>query len=157
MNSDAQGSSSSGSGTFTASIVYKEEWRKIPVKFYEGYYEISSFGNVRRIRSARGASKNKDIRQITMGGYYNVHLSKWNIVRCFHIHSLVALAFLGPQPQGTVVNHKDGKKKNNHFQNLEYISPKKNSDHYWNRVHKALVQVRVPVDFRESINEEVGA
>src|SRR5262249_26053802 len=41
----------------------------------------------------------------------------------------VALAFLGPPPFKKNVNHKDGQKKNNNLDNLEYLSQKDNLAH----------------------------
>ena len=56
-------------------------------------------------------------------GYETVCLSrgsgteKWPTV-----HSLVAATFLGPRPKGMTINHKDGDKRNNRLDNLEYAS-----------------------------------
>ena len=43
------------------------------------------------------------------------------------VHRLVAEAFCGGS--GEVVNHKDGNKRNNHFENLEWCSYAENNDH----------------------------
>jgi hypothetical protein len=40
------------------------------------------------------------------------------------VHQLVALAFLGPPPEGQVVHHKDGDPTNNRIENLAYVSRK---------------------------------
>jgi hypothetical protein len=37
--------------------------------------------------------------------------------------------FVGPPPPGHVVNHLDGIKVNNRIDNLEYCTPKENSEH----------------------------
>lgn len=49
--------------------------------------------------------------------------------KAVRVHSLVAQYFIGPRPKGMQVNHKDGNKTNNHYSNLEYVSPKQNIVH----------------------------
>lgn len=65
------------------------------------------------------------------GGYLKVVL--WDRVtrKRFNrfVHRLVAQAFI-PNPNGhRYVNHKDGDKKNNKLDNLEWVSPKENTAH----------------------------
>jgi hypothetical protein len=50
------------------------------------------------------------------------------------VHQLVMLAFVGP-PNGLWINHLDGDGTNNHLSNLEYCTPKRNSEH---AVHTGL-------------------
>lgn len=93
-----------------------EIWKDI--KGYEGLYQVSNFGNVRRFY------KNKKIKNIkpvlTPHGYYVVNLSKNQNARMWFVHKLVALAFLGESQLS--VNHKDENKANNNLENLEYLS-----------------------------------
>lgn len=46
---------------------------------------------------------------------------------CVTVHSLVAQAFLGPRPEGMVVDHIDGDKTNNSVTNLHYVTSLENS------------------------------
>lgn len=45
------------------------------------------------------------------------------------VHRLVMITFVGPVPLGLEINHKDGNKKNNKLENLEYVSRSENKKH----------------------------
>lgn len=71
-------------------------------------------------------------------GYLQIGLRVGKKVHRKYIHVLVALTFLGrPKKHNLEVNHKDRNKKNNHVDNLEYITHKANMRHW--RVHKATL------------------
>lgn len=91
----------------------KEIWR--PVVGYEKQYEVSNFGNIRRIR-------NLLYRFIEKRGYYLVRISKNGRLKSHRLHTLVAAAFHGQRSQGSVVHHIDGNKLNNNAANLEYLT-----------------------------------
>lgn len=56
----------------------------------------------------------------------------------FLIHRLVAMTFIGlPNNNKLQVNHKDMNPSNNHYSNLEWVTPKENSDHAWQNGRKA--------------------
>ena len=61
--------------------------------------------------------------------YMHIVLTKDGKRNTFKIHQLVAMAFLGHQPNGhdIVVNHIDNNGLNNHVDNLELVSPRYNS------------------------------
>lgn len=46
-----------------------------------------------------------------------------------YLHKLVALAFIPNIQNKPCCNHKDGNKLNNHFSNLEWVTPKENVQH----------------------------
>jgi hypothetical protein len=96
----------------------------------DGAYSISEDGDVRRDRPARGATVGATIRQVDdRNGYRRVGLSINGRPKYHWTHHLVAAAFLGARPAGMQINHIDGNKTNNHYSNLEYVSPSANMQH----------------------------
>lgn len=95
-----------------------EEWRDVPG--YDGYYQISSHGNIRSIRKEMKPVDNSR-------GYLRVGLVKNKTYKWRSIHSLVIEAFIGPRPDGMQVEHIDHNKKNNFVGNLRYCTPKENT------------------------------
>lgn len=108
-----------------------EEWR--PVVGYEGLYEISDRGRVRRSgNDALGRPRYIGrILALTLfkQGYVKINLYKNSQVKTKKVHCLVAEAFIGPKPLGMDTNHKDGNKTNNCISNLEYITRRANCRH----------------------------
>lgn len=104
-----------------------EEWRDIPC--YEGEYQVSNIGNVRSLdrilskpNAVRGyprAVKGKVLRPGNTNGYLAVSLSGEQ----HYVHHLVALAFIGPRPEGLEVCHNNGIKSHNFQENLRYDTP----------------------------------
>lgn len=100
----------------------KEIWKDI--QGYEGLYQVSTLGRVKRVTTGRilKGSKDKD-------GYLMVRLSKNNIKSDKAIHRLVAQAFI-PNPENKLeVNHIDENKTNNSLYNLEWMTRKENINH----------------------------
>jgi hypothetical protein len=58
-----------------------------------------------------------------------VCLSRDGHIRQPQVHRLVTVTFLGPAPDGYEVNHRDGHKRNNALDNLEYLTPEENRRH----------------------------
>ena len=110
----------------------EEEWRDIPG--YEGLYQVSSLGRVRSVgvtdtcRSRRGKVFHRyhPGRVLSLEGnnssipYYAVQLFRDGRRKRFLVHRLVALAFLGPLPEGKEVRHLDNDYRNNAVDNLVY-------------------------------------
>lgn len=95
----------------------KEEWR--PIAGFEGIYEVSSEGRVRRVKE--GA--NKILKPYSnKKGYLGVDLHDCGRRLSAKIHRLVAAAFI-PNPMGYLeINHKDENKANNAAKNLEWCT-----------------------------------
>lgn len=118
-----------------------ETWKDI--KNYEGYYQVSNLGNIRSIDRIvkQTNSKNKDKFQynhykgvilktfINNSGYECITLTKSSKSRNFLVHRLVAEAFLEKTILDSVINHKDENKINNIVENLEWCTPKYNSNY----------------------------
>lgn len=88
-----------------------EEWRD--VIGYEGLYEVSDWGRVRRNGKILKPFKDRY-------GYFQVSLYKNGIMRAFTIHRLVAYAFINNPNNYPEINHKDEDKTNNCVDNLEW-------------------------------------
>lgn len=97
-----------------------EIWKDI--EGYEGLYQVSNLGRVKRVRSGRIRTQ-----KIAKNGYCQVNLSKNNQVNFYLVHRLVANAFI-PNPNNLPqVNHKDENKTNNHIENLEWCTQSYNN------------------------------
>lgn len=113
----------------------EEIWKPIPG--YEGLYEVSNLGRVKRLgreyvdsRGGKRAIETKIMSQFeskTRGGYLYVSLIKDRKKSCMRVHRLVARAFLGEPPtEDHQVDHIDGDRTNNRIDNLEYVTRREN-------------------------------
>lgn len=105
-----------------------ENWKSI--KGYESIYEVSDLGRVKRVFGNVRILKNKK----KGNGYLFVGLSYKGIVKYFHIHRLVAEAFIENKENKPCVNHKDLDKENNTIKNLEWVTYKENSAHAFENI-----------------------
>lgn len=94
------------------------------IKDYEGYYAITSDGEVLSTRYNRTLKPRP-----TEDGYLQVVLCVRGDQKPFYVHRLVAQAFV-PNPEGLPeVNHIDENKNNNDVSNLEWVTAKDNCNH----------------------------
>lgn len=115
-----------------------ERW--LPVVGYEGLYEVSDLGSIRRLprqaetRGRWGSARiTLDLRVMTLStttaGYRYIGLRQPNKPAKKHlVHRLVLAAFVGPA-EGRQGNHLDGDKSHNALANLEYCTSKENLRH----------------------------
>lgn len=115
-----------------------EEWRPV----MDGALEVSSAGKVRR--PGKGLARAHD----TVAGYPSVSCRIEGKGREFLVHRLVAAAFLGPCPDGKEVNHRDGDKRNNAMDNLEYVTRSENVRHARTIDHSRITREHCPVMIR---------
>lgn len=96
-------------------------------KYDFSLYEISNYGN---IRNTKRGTYCKPL--IGLDGYLLTTLHDQNTNKGISksVHRLVAITFIeGRTEEKKWVNHKDENKLNCHSKNLEWVTPKQNSDH----------------------------
>lgn len=119
----------------------EETWK--PVKGYEGLYEVSSMGRVKRVarmidysnkrfsKDTQMSIREKILSPVKIGSskekYFAVNLrNKSGERKLRKVHRLVAEAFI-PNPGGLPqIDHKDGNKNNNSVSNLEWVTCEEN-------------------------------
>lgn len=109
-------------------------WKDI--KDFEGLYQISDRGEVKSLsRSVKGpygsvhTLKEKLLKPWDAGGYNRVTLRKDGRESFVAVHRLVATAFIDNPNHLRVVNHKNGNKKDNRVENLEWCTDTENQLH----------------------------
>ena len=117
-----------------------ETWKDI--KGYEGLYQISNYGRVKRVPTEvwNGHTyfeyKGKVLKVLkNKNGYNAVCLCKHGKVKRVYIHRLVAEAFIENPSNHSEINHKDENKENNHIDNLEWCDRSYNNT-YGGRAQK---------------------
>ncbi|WAX14850.1 DNA endonuclease [Enterococcus phage EF36P1] len=100
----------------------EEVWKD--VAGYEGLYQVSNLGRVKRATTGKVLKGYKNTTE-----YLGVNLCKNGKHKTHKIHRLVAQAFI-PNPENKPqVNHIDEDKTNNMASNLEWMTAKENSNH----------------------------
>jgi len=106
----------------------EEIWKTVPSN---DDYAVSNFGHIKRTRWVNGAKRaGRSLGYNCESGYREVAFYDTKHRKTVRlIHQVVAEAFLGPCPPGKEINHKDGNKRNNRLDNLEYVTPSQNIRH----------------------------
>ena len=98
-------------------------WKKIIIDNIETNYSVSEDGII------RNDNTNKILSQRIQQGYCHVGLTINGKAKSCRVHRLVAQAFI-PNPENKpYVNHIDGIRSNNNVENLEWCTPKENTQH----------------------------
>lgn len=95
----------------------------VSVKGYDGLYQVSNLGRIRRIHGKVLSPKPGKL------GYKIVALHMNGYAKKYLVHRLVAEAFIPNTDNKPYVNHIDGDKSNNVVTNLEWVTPSENSKH----------------------------
>lgn len=134
-----------------------EVWK--PVNGFEGRYEISSHG---RLKSLPKWNKNRLSGYLrkekmlspknTIKGYLNYELSLWDgTSKTFKRSRLVAMHFVPNPDNKDQVNHKDGVRSNDYYENLEWVTQSENIQHsYDNLGRKAAYKDKFGKDHNQS-------
>lgn len=100
---------------------------------YNSYYSVyvSKEGLIFKVKSGKLVLCNM---VPDRDGYYRVSLSRMSQYakehksrHCVHVHKIIANTFLGEQPKGLVIDHKDRNRQNNTMENLHYVTVKENA------------------------------
>lgn len=103
-----------------------EEWLPYTVPPFDGKYEVSSAGRVRRngkILAQSSSNSKKD------NWYRVITIHKDNVGKTMRVHRLVAQTFLANPEGKPQVNHLDGNKTNNNVSNLAWATAAENERH----------------------------
>ena len=102
------------------------------IEGYKGLYQISNLGNVKSLHCNKEKIMKLTIRSKNYP-YYFVGLLKNGKRKYFAVHRLVAMMFI-PNPNNyEQVDHLDGNKLNNNVENLEWVTPKENTNRAWQK------------------------
>lgn len=111
-------------------LVGVERW--YPIAGYDGVYEVSTFGQVRRVVAGRGCHGEypKILKTpATRDGYPTVRLSKDGKAKTFNVHVIVAETFIGSKPgPDSEVDHVDTNRSHNCAANLQWVTKYTNLD-----------------------------
>jgi len=112
-----------------------ELWTSVPG--YDGFYEVSNYGNVRSLtrvvpygRHSGMTYKGRDLKLFMCGSYLGAKLSRAGVTKTAYVHELVMLAFDGPRPKldgECQIRHLDGQHLNNVLSNLKYGTARENA------------------------------
>lgn len=112
---------------------------------YEGFYEISNFGTIRKKTTKRVRKpKEKD-------GYIYYTLCKNKVNRFVSLHRILFFSFNRNADQSLIVNHIDHNKKNNTLSNLELVSIRENVTHGKLRKNKTSKHIGVYYSQRDKV------
>jgi hypothetical protein len=122
-----------------------EVWRDIVESKFTEFYSVSDHGRVKRKAHSTEVlfmGKTPCVRNYEeriCKQYIHAHYNYYPTVLLYDkeknksvprsVHSLVAKAFLNKLPHHQCVNHKDCNKKNNHVDNLEWVTTQENIKH----------------------------
>ena len=109
----------------------EEKWKFIPG--YDGYYKASTLGQIKSIEriDCRGQKRKSMIlkQRTDKDGYKVLSLSKKGKNRLYLVHRLIAITFIDNPNNKPQINHINEDKTDNRTENLEWCTPKENTNH----------------------------
>jgi hypothetical protein len=122
-----------------------EEWKDI--KDFEGLYQISNYGRVKRLGYWRNHIARNQCSTFRSTYYVKEHILKikkdnYSRVQLYasadnnklvSIHKLVALHFIPNLENKPIVDHKNNNTYDNRVDNLQWVTHKENADYSWQR------------------------
>lgn len=127
---------------------------------YEGLYQVSSLGRVKKLpepkrKDKKGRIWGRDGRMLSPGrnskGYYSITLTKNKMPQSIKLHRLVLTHFKPNPSELPEINHIDGNKLNNNIDNLEWCTRQQNIDH---AVQNKLMYTRRGAECSKKLTEE---
>lgn len=106
----------SGFESSGSNVAEHGEWRVVPG--YKGRLQVSSKGFVKQFKQRGGYWWDAKQPAPNPNGYVIVYDNK----KPLRVHTLVALAFVGPRPAGCTVDHIDRNRSNNNASNLRWAT-----------------------------------
>ena len=106
----------------------------LPLRGFEDRYEVSNLGEVRSLPHLSIDGRHFKGRLLALiknanDDYLRVNLNKNGKTSAYLVHRLVAETFIQNPFGKPEVNHKDGNKRNNAAENLEWVTPHENQRH----------------------------
>jgi len=100
-----------------------EIFANIPLEGYENY-QVSNYGKIMNLKTKRVIASYPD-----KDGYQVISIRVGTIVKQVKVHRLVCTAFHDNPLGKPCVNHIDGVKDNNYYENVEWCTYKENMHH----------------------------
>jgi len=118
-----------------------EIWRRVVMEGFSEWYAVSNKGRAKCTNWRIGSTPGLILKQsINHKGYPMVGFSLNCEKKTISVHKLVTAAFIGECPDGYQVNHKNGNKKDNNIENLEYVTPSYNIIHSYENLGRTRMR-----------------
>lgn len=129
-----------------------ERWKDIPG--YEGLYQVSDMGRVKRMVSIKCKRERMKKLSKTTYGYDCLVLYKDSKGKTQYVHRLVLRAFYGPPGNGMITRHLDGNPGNNNLTNLTWGTKSENQQDSIKHGTKFVPYYRGSLHKNSKLNEQ---
>lgn len=105
------------------------------IEGYEGLYAVTEDGKVLSLERIDPLGRHKKAfylkQDFKVSRYCHVRLCKNTVIKNYDVHRLVAQAYIPNPDNYPQINHKNGIKKDNRVENLEWCTSQQNIIHAW--------------------------